>query len=180
MWYRVASMCLYGCCFLKSFSLWARVRAYMKDLYAGFMGPRHRIALWQYKKLRVCVWRVSGWLVRFWGSCLIIYLYNLQKKGLVERRGCLLQATLGILQVKSCFSSYQHNSLSEKVMKSDEWTQHTVLDGLFIDSYSMLYQSTVCLIIFNTKSPLGVHDALFKFASSLDLTENPIHFLFFL
>lgn len=32
----------------------------------------------------VCVWRVLG--VRgLWGGCLIIYLYNLQKMGLVER-----------------------------------------------------------------------------------------------
>lgn len=26
-------------------------------------------------------------VVRFWGSCLIIYLYNLQKKGLAKRGG---------------------------------------------------------------------------------------------
>lgn len=76
----------FGCC---SCSLSAGWRVSMKDLCAGFMGSCHRMPVWEYKKLGVgCVWRVSGVrVVRFRGSCLIIYLYNLQKMGLAERGG---------------------------------------------------------------------------------------------
>lgn len=88
--------------------------------------------------------RVSGFrVVEFWGSCLIIYLYNLQKMWLVERGG-LSQATLGILEVKSCFSSYQHNSLSEKVKPMNK---QPILHWIFCP-HSMLYSKYMYVSLF--------------------------------
>lgn len=53
--------------FSKSFSVAACSRASMKDLYAGFMGPRHRKLVWEYKKLGVGAFvggfRVTGWVL---------------------------------------------------------------------------------------------------------------------
>lgn len=53
-----------------------------------------------------------------------------------EGGGCLLYTARGILQVKSCFSSYQHNSLSESVKPVN---QHNMLDWISC-SNDMLYQ----------------------------------------
>lgn len=70
---------VFGCC---SCSLSVGWSVSMKDLCAGFMGSCHRMPVWKYKKLGcVYVWGVSG-VREFWGRCLIIYLYNLQKMGL--------------------------------------------------------------------------------------------------
>lgn len=44
-----------------------------------------------------------------------------------EGGGCLLYTARGILQVKSCFSSYQRNSLSESVKPVN---QHNMLDWI--------------------------------------------------
>lgn len=99
--YGVASTCLFWLFFSLNLSTDSNLSVVMKDLFPGFIGSHHRIPVWKYKALgveRVCVsvcvyfyvLRVAG----FRGSCLITYLYNLQKMGLAGEGGVLPSTNL--------------------------------------------------------------------------------------
>lgn len=88
-------------------------------------------------------------VVGFWGSCLIIYLYNLQKKGLAEREGGgFYKPPWEYCGSRVVFLATSTILCLKKVKPMNE---HTILQSL------VSCCTQVCLVILNPKA-LGTLD----------------------